>query len=692
MAGERHSEALPTLSTGIDGEAGGVVAEEAAEHAADAVVSPALERFLGHDGLLALAMPGFESREGQERMMRAVASALATQRPLLVEAGTGTGKSLGYLLPALLSGHRTIVATGTKTLQDQLWLQQVPFLRDRLGLRFSAAVLKGRTNYLCKLLLAQAEALPELPLSQREALGRISAWAETTETGDRGELEADAATLEIWRGVAADEEQCLGRSCPHHDTCFLVQARRRAEGADLVIVNHHLLLADLALGLTREIGLLPRADAVVIDEAHHLEDVAAQAFGEQLSSVRMQRFAADLRRALSRAGALTTLREGLIEALLRDVAALWIEVGAAPGGGRTAWHGALGAAGEEALARCDNHLLALGGLARELGANDAALGRLAERADALRELAWRLLCGPSEAEGGEAEVGVRWLEEGPRTTFLRAAPISVARPLQRSLLSRFERVVLTSATLAEAGDFGPVAARLGLEGPRDGLVVPSPFDFARQGLLFVPADLPDPREAGHHAASVALLRDLVSVTEGKALLLFTSWRAMREAWAALAPSWPWPTLIQGEAGKEALLARFRSTPDAVLFATQTFWEGVDIPGQALSLLVIDRLPFESPGDPLVDARLQALRRAGRNPFRELQVPRAATALRQGLGRLIRHRDDRGIAAILDPRLWRASYGATLLAALPPFEVTADLERVQRFWQNLTDGDPDGPAP
>ncbi len=617
--------------------------------------------------------------------MRAVAQALASRRPLLVEAGTGTGKSLGYLLPVILSGCRTIVATGTKTLQDQLWLQQVPFLREALGLSFSAAVLKGRTNYLCQLLLAQAVALPDLPLASREALERIAAWAEVTETGDRGELEGDSATLEVWRGVASDEEQCLGRTCPHHDTCFLVRARRRAEGADLIIVNHHLLLADLALGLTRDVGLLPPADALVIDEAHHLEDVAAQAFGDQLSPVRLQRFAADLRRALSRAHALDVLREGAIAAFLRDVEALWgrVEAMHPASGGRTPWAGARDAAAEDLLAQCDNHLLALGGLARELGATDAALARLAERSDALRELAWRLLGAAGTSEDGAA---VRWLEDGPRTRFLRSAPVSVAPPLQRSLLTRFERLVLTSATLADGGDFGPIASRLGLlEGHHDGLVVPSPFDFADQGLLFIPADLPDPRDPDHLSACVAILRDLVAVTRGKALLLFTSWRAMREAWSALAPSWPWPTFVQGEGGKEALLARFRATPDAVLFATQTFWEGVDVPGQALSLLVIDKLPFESPGDPLVDARLQALRRAGRNPFRELQVPRAATALRQGLGRLIRHRDDRGIAAILDPRLWRASYGATLRAALPPFEVTADLERVRAFWCDVAGG-------
>jgi ATP-dependent DNA helicase DinG len=407
--------------------------------------------------------------------------------------------------------------------------------------------------------------------------------------------------------------------------------------------------------------------------------------------VRLQRFAADLRRALSRAGALNALREGAIEALLADVTALWTEVGAARarGAGRTPWTGALGPSGEEALARCDNHLLALGGLARELGATDAALARLGDRADELRTLAWRLL---GDGERVDASGAVRWLEEGPRALFLRAAPVSVARPLQRSLLTRFERLVLTSATLAEAGDFAPLAARLGMEGGHEALVVPSPFDFARQGLLFIPADLPEPRHPGHLEACVDLMRALVEVTEGKALLLFTSWRAMREAWAALSPSWRWPTLIQGEAGKEALLARFRETPDAVLFATQTFWEGVDIPGEALSLLVIDKLPFESPGDPLVEARLQALRREGRDPFRALQVPRAATALRQGLGRLIRRREDRGIAAILDPRLWRASYGATLRAALPPFEVTADLARVERFWRGLNGAERDDDAP
>ncbi len=703
MADERHSEAL------------------LADAEPEAVVSPLLERFLGRDGRLAAAMPGFEPREGQERMMRAVMAALATGTPLLVEAGTGTGKSLGYLLPALLSGKRVIVSTGTKTLQDQLWLSQVPFLRDALGLTFSAAVLKGRVNYLCKLLLGQALDAPDLALVHREALAGIAAWAEQTETGDRGELEGDAAVvgpdgtrsggalLEVWRAVAADGEQCLGRACPHHDSCFLVRARRRAEGADLVIVNHHLLLADLALLRTRDAGLLPAAEALVLDEAHHLEDVAAQAFGEQLSSARFERWAGDFRRALQRCDGLSETRDGLISAFVREVRALWAALGEARGplarvaGGRLPWApGALGVAGQEALARCDNLLLTLGAIAAETSATDAVMARLAERADALRTLAWRLLAGEPvadaaasgpDARGAHRPDGALWLEEGPRTLFLRSAPVSVASDLQQTLLARFSSVILTSATLAEGGRFEPVAARLGLPDHTRGLVVPSPFDLARQGLLFVPSSMPDPRQPDYPEAVHALLRALVTLTSGKALLLFTSYRAMRDAWSALAPTWPWPTLLQGEAGKEALLARFRETPDAVLFATQTFWEGVDVPGQALSLLVIDRLPFESPGDPLVEARIQAIRRSGGNPFEAFQLPRAATALRQGLGRLIRHRADRGVAAILDPRLWHARYGPALRAALPPLPLTADLARVEAFWRALQEGpeDPEGLA-
>jgi ATP-dependent DNA helicase DinG len=637
-----------------------------------------LERFLGPDGHIAHVLPGFERRAGQEHMMRAVMDALVGQRVLLTEAGTGTGKSLAYLLPAVLSGLRVIVATGTKTLQDQLFDKQIPFIREHLGIPFEAAVLKGRTNYLCLLLLEQARHVPDLALDKRAELDRIVAWANTTATGDRGELAEVGDGGTVWRAVAADQEQCLGRQCPHFDRCFLMEARRRAASADIVVVNHHLFFADLALTAEREIGLLPAADAVILDEAHHIEDVAASAFGRQISDVRHLRLAADLRRALLRVERLGAEAEAQIDGLTTDARTFWKTLRSNDLGRQVHRPERLSELQKDALARLDNRLIGLGLLARRLADGDEALLRLAERAEEVRSDTWELVM----AGDGGPEPSVRWLEDGPRAMFLRSAPISVASALERYLFRRFPRVVFTSATLAVAEDFAHVRDRLGIAAEAPALRVPSPFDHAQQALLFVPGDLPEPNHPEHLRCAVDHIARLVDLTGGDALLLFTSYQKMRDAHAALAPTWRYPTLIQGELGKEALLGRFRAVRGSVLFATQTFWEGVDIPGDALSLVVIDKLPFQSPGDPLVDARLDALRRAGRNPFVDDQLPRAAIALKQGLGRLIRHRADRGVAAILDPRLLRARYGRWLLDAMPPFRRTSDFDEVEAFWREL----------
>ncbi len=635
----------------------------------------ALAPWLGPEGRLATFLPGFERRAGQEAMMRAVLDALDRRRVALIEAGTGTGKSLGYLLPAVVSGLRVIIATGTRTLQDQLHHRQIPFVRDVLGLRFTAAVLKGRTNYLCRLLLEQAGAVPDLALDLRAGLERIRVWAAETETGDRAEL-VDAPEVDrVWRAVAADEEQCLHRRCPRYDSCFLMAARRRAASADVVIVNHHLLFADLALSEGRDTFLLPDADAVILDEAHHVEDVAALAFGTQVSDARHRRLGADLRRALLGANRLGAEAEQLLSSYRLDVDAFWAPLRGAPP--RTPFSpAATGPAQRDAYARLDNRLIELALFARRVGAADEALQRIAERAEALRADTFAL----AEAPDGAA---VRWLDAGPRATFLRSAPISVAEDLGRTLYRRYPRVIFTSATLAagEGNGFELMVERLGAITPET-LRVPSPFDYPEQAMLFLPADLPPPSHADWLRCAVPHIEALVELTRGRALILFTSYQKMRDAHALLAPRWRWPVLIQGEGGRDALLQRFKALDGGVLFATQSFWEGVDIPGEALSLVIIDKLPFQSPGDPLVDARLAALRRAGRNPFTADQVPRAGLALKQGLGRLIRHRSDRGIAAILDPRVLRAGYGAAILASLPSFSRTSDFDEVRAFWVRI----------
>jgi len=639
---------------------------------------PALERYLGKDGLIARALPGFERRVGQERMMRAVMTALDERRVLLVEAGTGTGKSLAYLLPAVVSGLRVIIATGTRTLQDQLWEKQIPFVREVLGIPFSAAVLKGRTNYLCLLLLEQAKLVPDLALDKREELGRIVTWASETETGDRGELFDLTDRSLVWRAVAADQDQCLNRRCPHYDGCFLMSARRKAAMADIIIVNHHLFFADLALGADRDVGLLPTADAVIFDEAHHIEDVAAQAFGVQISDARHLRFVADLRRALLRTEGAGRDAERTMAAFTSETKDFWSKIRQLTMGPEGYRPPMLDAEARDAYARLDNRLIELTLLAGTGAVDDEALRRLGERGEQLRADTFELVMH-DDPDGPAA--AVRWVDHGPRATFIRSAPVAVGPDLSRHLFHRFSRVVFTSATLTVGDDFSHVADRLGLEDPM-ALHVPSPFDYERQAILFLPADLPDPYHQDYLRCAAAHIESLVRVTKGRALILFTSYQKMREARGLLADAWLWPTLMQGDGSKEALLQHFRDTPNAVLFATQTFWEGVDVPGDALSLVVIDKLPFQSPGNPLVDARIGALKRAGRNPFMEFQVPRAIFSLKQGLGRLIRHRDDRGIVAILDPRVLRARYGRVLLDALPPFARTSDFEVVEEFWRSI----------
>ena len=651
------------------------------DHLGDLVVWPELEALIGPRGALAEALPGFERRAGQELMMRAVATAIEQRRVLMVEAGTGIGKSLGYLLPALVSGRRIIVSTGTKALQDQLAERSVPLIRDVLGIPVEVAVLKGRTNYLCRLQLEVAERAPNLALDQYRELRRVKAWAAVSQTGDRAELEAEGDVTPIWRAVAADAEQCVGRVCAHFDTCFLMSARRRAEAANLIIVNHHLFFADLALRESSRFGLIPETDIAVFDEAHHLEDVAALAFGLQVSEARFLRLAADARRMFAKATRDPARVEAPLESLARDVEALWSRLVPLAEGGRSPRLAVerLDEVTQDAYFRVDNSLVALGLVASAEARGEPTVMRIAERTDEIRrELA--TLFDPSERSY------VRWVERGPRATFVRAAPIRVGGALLEKLYPRFEAVVLTSATLATTGGFAHTRDRLGIPEGALELALPSPFDYAAQAICYVPDDMPEPNDPRFVVAACARIEALVGMTRGRALILFTSHGKMLEAWQALRGRWEWPTLVQSEGSKEAVLRRFRETPGAVLFATQTFWEGVDVVGDALSLVVIDKLPFQAPGDPIVDARVAELKAKGRNAFSEYQVPTAILALKQGIGRLIRHRGDRGIAAILDSRLSRARYGRAFLDSLPPARRTADLAELGAWWKEL-EGNP-----
>ncbi|MFT7581062.1 MAG: ATP-dependent DNA helicase DinG [Myxococcota bacterium] len=633
---------------------------------------PELEALIGPGGRLAEVLPGYERRQGQETMMRAVAGAIERSGTLLVEAGTGTGKSLAYLLPAALSGEQVILSTQTKTLQDQLLREQVPFVRETLGVDLVATVLKGRSNYLCLHQLDVASKTPSMALDQHTELGHLQRWAETTNTGDRAELVDLPDDSPLWRKVTTDAEQCLARRCPFFDACFVMLARRRADAADLVIVNHYLFFADLALRSTSGFGLLPDAQTVVFDEAHHIEDIAASYFGSAVSDVRIRRLGGDARRlirSLDLDAAQITKTE---HTLSRDVDRLFDTYEDLLPQSRLT-QGSVTETRRVAYQKLDNTLLQLSQHIAGIDGNDEGLARLVLRAALVRQDLGDLVECRSRDQ-------VYWVEQGTRATFLRAAPIAIGDRLAATLFDRYSTVILTSATLTTGGDFSHIRSRLGLPPSHaTELKVSSPFDYPRQAALYTPQDLPHPSSDAYTDAIAETMATLVDITQGRALLLFTSFRQLRAVHERLRDRLKFPILVQGDGSKETLLARLKQTAGTVLFATATFWEGVDVVGDALSLVVIDKLPFAPPGDPVVEARIALLSDAGENAFMRYQVPQASIALKQGVGRLIRHQDDRGIVAILDPRLTKARYGKYFLESLPPMTRIQGLDALRTWW-------------
>ncbi len=649
----------------------------------------ALEAVLAPGGSLERALPGYEPRPDQLRMAASVADALARRRYLVAEAGTGTGKTLAYLLPAVQSGRRVVISTATRTLQEQIWFRDLPLLRDRCGVEISAAYLKGRANYYCLARGEEFERHPTFPTREEAALWpRIREWARTTDTGDRSEIDLPDSYL-AWKDLSATGETCIGKECVAYDDCFVQQARARAAAADVVLVNHHLFFADLAMRTSRAgVEVLPPYEAVIFDEAHAIEDVATEYFGLQVSSYRVEELARDAQRAvgdrpdlasmLKRAtGELAKAGERFFGSVARALSA---SSGRAepPRGGRRAeeenLRGTLVPAMLAPLAAEQDRLdRALEELRAELADDDSpALLQIARRAAELRvELAAvTAMKEPSR---------VFFAEVRGRGVFLRAAPIDVAEELVTRLYRNVDTAIFTSATLAIQGRFDYFRHQVGLrpELDVDERVFPGPFDYATQAALVAPAGLPDPNQPGFVAAAAKAVRELAQVTGGRAFVLCTSVRnmlAFREALSDL----PYQLLLQGERPKHRLLESFRERP-SVLFATQSFWEGVDVPGAALSLVVIDRLPFAPPGDPVVAARVKALAERGGDPFSELQVPAAALQLRQGFGRLVRSRADRGIVAVLDPRLTTRGYGRAFLASLPPSPLLRSIDEARRWW-------------
>jgi ATP-dependent DNA helicase DinG len=657
---------------------------------------------LAPGGGLARAIPHYEDRAEQRMMSAAVARALEDQRPLIVEAGTGTGKTLAYLIPALASGKRVVVSTGTRALQDQIARHDIPLLRSILARPFSAVVLKGVSNYACRRKLSELGQRNAARAAPDASIAALVDWASDSATGDRAEVEWLAESAPLWADATTTPDARIGARCPHFERCFVTQARRQADQAQLVLVNHHLYFADRAIrGANPSARILPPHDAVIFDEAHQLEDVATEHFGARISTHKLSELVRDAQLALASLPLWTgRAADDTIRAVERSGVALFALVRSAlssspggAGGGRvplpaglfehserqTAWF-ALDAALED-LARTaeaeseppPDELSADRGDAADpdgvLGPR-AALSGLARRARGLRDD----LAAIAEQRH---KSHVYWGEARTTGTLLTASPIDVADLVRRYVLTAGPVPVLTSATLTCAGRFDYARSRLGLD-DADELLVASSFDYARQAMLYVPRDLP-PVHDGFSPAAAARTRELLAITGGRAFLLFTSHRALREA-VELLGDLPFPRFIQGDAPRDALIGRFRATPGAVLFGTGSFWEGVDVPGDALSLVVIDKLPFAPHTDPLVAARIGACAEAGGDPFAQIQLPAAAIALKQGFGRLIRRRDDRGIVAILDGRIVTRGYGRAFLDSLPAgLPRSSALEQVKRWW-------------
>ena len=629
-----------------------------------------LEDIFGAGGPLEAALADFTVREPQRRMAERIGTAIAWRETLVVEAGTGTGKTFAYLVPALLAGARVLISTGTRTLQDQLYSKDLPLVARALGRPATVAVLKGRANYLCRYRLAQGAAALALPLAAEAPgadtpLERIRRWALTTRTGDLAEVPGLSDADPVWGEVTSTRDNCLGQRCTEFAACHVALARRAAIEADVVIVNHHLLLADLALKEDGFADLLGAADAVILDEAHQIPDLATQFFGAEVGSRRIESLLSDLEGRLHRRGAPAAAAAEPLLGAARAVRLCLSRMARALEGrsARLDWVEA------EPLLAADLAALreALKGLTERLrgGEADGPLAGLAERCGELSTNLERI--GATETQDG-----ARSVQPQRRGFTLSLMPFDIAPRFQALVNARPCAWIFTSATLSLGEDFSHFTSRLGLA-EAETLRIDSPFDFAHQSVLYLPSALPEPSSPEHLAAVMRVARELIGAAGGGAFVLFTSHRSLERAaalWRGAGGELAhYRLLVQGEAPRERLLQSFRADGNAVLFGTASFWEGVDVKGDALRLVVIEKLPFASPEDPLVRARIEHLHTSGGNAFRDYQLPEAALALKQGVGRLIRSEQDFGVVAICDPRLTSRSYGRVLLGALPPMRRT-----------------------
>jgi ATP-dependent DNA helicase DinG len=644
-------------------------AEDSAESADSAdSAGTGMAALFSADGVLSRRIEGYRARTQQVEMAEQVAAAVRANGVLVCEAGTGTGKTFAYLVPALLSGGKVIISTGTKTLQDQLYHRDLPTARAALGVPVSTALLKGRANYLCHYHLERN--LRDGRLASREDalhLQTIARFAKRTQSGDCSELAEVPENSGAWSLATSTRENCLGQQCPDHDRCFVMAARRAALAADVVVVNHHLFLADLVLKGEGMAELLPACNTVIFDEAHQLPQAATLFFGETLSTGQLLDLARDARVAVSAAAGDTPGLPPLIGTLERAARELRLALPRQPQRFPGALHGG-DAAFIAALDVLDAALTCLEEGLESVAERDESLGRAAARAAEARARLgrWR---------SGEDQSRVRWIETFTQSLALHSSPLSVAGVFREQIDARPRSWIFTSATLAVDGDFAHYRDALGLHDARTGCWG-SPFDYASRARLYVPRGLPDPGGPEHTRAVVAAALPLIRAAGGSAFLLFTTLRAMRLAHEVLGEVFKddgdaFPLLVQGEAPRRELLERFRRLGNAVLVASASFWEGVDVRGEALRLVVIDKLPFAPPDDPVMEERLKAIAREGRNAFMEYQLPQAVIALKQGAGRLIRDETDHGVLMVADPRLVAKSYGRAMIASLPPMTLVRD---------------------
>jgi ATP-dependent DNA helicase DinG len=661
--------------------------------------------------VLARTHPAYEFRRGQLQMAQAVEQALEEKRHLIVEAGTGTGKTLAYLMPVIRSGKRVIISTGTKNLQEQLFYKDIPFLEQALfgepasggenpQRQLSACYMKGRNNYLCRKRLYDLTDQPVLSgLEEIEQYRAIAAWEKTTATGDRAELAELPETSALWPKLDARSEACIGQKCSEWERCFITKMRRRGMESDIIIVNHHLFFADLAIKLQAEgapdAGILPEAAAVIFDEAHELEDVAGNYFGISVSNLRVDDLARDVEASLQHNRMLSASLSGALGSL-RERSQFFFSL-LPPGEGRFAFDTRrefLEENGDEFLA-LNQALTRLAGELEGLPQKPEEIFNFVRRAQEFQvQLAFAMESDDRntvfwiERRGGRARADSQRRHgakektkegfQGRQNVFLQATPIDVGPILRECLWSKLECAVLTSATLAVGGGFEYIRRRLGLEHARES-VLPSHFDYENQALFYVPPDLPDARTPQFAALAAERIRKLLEITRGRAFVLFTSYAQMNDVYHRLLGELEFTMLRQGDAPKSALLEEFRLTPNAVLFATSSFWQGVDVQGEQLSCVIIDRLPFAVPSDPVVAARVKAIDADGGNAFFQYQVPAAVITLKQGFGRLIRSLHDRGLLVLLDNRILKKQYGRVFIESLPNYKKTTEMRVVEEFF-------------